>query len=203
MPNSDTGYGKKDAASEALLEATALLAREQFQAMPTARDVAKKSGYSVGTLYRYFGSVGGVISQVVIKRQTTAMREIGKVIDRHSPDDSVDILADNVVDMCFSSFQAFNPALVRFVFNVAQTHAEKPEALNRVVDHLVPSLLGAQARDRTGSFKVLTEKEALVLLRGVVYIIRSPLIEGSDFFGTSEHKRLAKDYVRSMFSIRV
>ena len=62
MTNSDTGYGKKDAASEALLEATALLAREQFQAMPTARDVAKKSGYSVGTLYRYFGSVGGTIA---------------------------------------------------------------------------------------------------------------------------------------------
>ena len=59
MPNSDTDYGKKDAASEALLEATALLVKEQFQAMPTARDVAKKSGYSVGTLYRYFGSVGG------------------------------------------------------------------------------------------------------------------------------------------------
>ena len=50
---------------------------------------------------------------------------------------------------------------------------------------------------------MLTEKEALVLLRGVVYVIRSPLIEGSDFFGTSEHKRLARDYVRSMFSVRV
>jgi AcrR family transcriptional regulator len=203
MPNSNNSNGKKDAASEALLEATALLAKEQFQAMPTARDVAKKSGYSVGTLYRYFGSVGGVIAQVVISRQTAAMREIGKVIDSHNPDDRVAILADSVVDLCFSSFQASNPALVRFVFNVAQTHADKPEALNRVVDHLVPSLLAAQARDRTGSFKELTEKEALVLLRGVVYIIRTPLIEGSDFFGTFEHKRLAKDYVKLMFSARV
>jgi len=115
---------------QALLEATALLAKKQFQAMPTARDVAKKSGYSVGTLYRYFGPVGGVIAQVVINRQTAAMREIGKVIDSHNPDDRVDILADSVVDLCFSSFQDFNPALVRFVFNVAQTHADKPEALN-------------------------------------------------------------------------
>ncbi len=57
MPNSNNSNGKKDAASEALLEATALLAKEQFQAMPTARDVAKKSGYLVGTLYRHFGSV--------------------------------------------------------------------------------------------------------------------------------------------------
>jgi AcrR family transcriptional regulator len=56
MPNSKNSNGKKDAASEALLEATALLAKKQFQAMPTARDVAKKSGYSVGTLYRHFGS---------------------------------------------------------------------------------------------------------------------------------------------------
>ncbi len=131
------------------------------------------------------------------------MREIGKVIDSHNPDDRVDILADNVVDLCFSSFQAFNPALARFVFNVAQTHADKPEALNRAVDHVVPSLLAAQARDRTGSFKELTEKEALVPLRGVVYIIHTPLIEGGDFFGTFEHKRLAKDYAKLMFSARV
>lgn len=185
------------------MEATALLAKEQFQAIPTAREVAKRSGYSVGTLYRYFGSVGGVISQIVIKRQTVAMRAIEKIIECHSPDDSVEILADRVVDKCFSSFQVFNPALVRFAFNVALTHGDKPEALDRVVDHLGPSLLSAEARDRTGSFKKLTEKEAIVLLRGVVYIIRSPLIEGSDFFGTSEHKNLAKHYVKSMFSARV
>ena len=200
MSNSDTNAHKKQAAMDAVLEATAMLANAQTPSIPTARDVAKKSGYAVGTIYRYFSSIGGVITQIVIKRQTTAMQAIAKAIENHNPDHKADALVEHVVQMCFASFQAFRPELVRFAFNVATSNAERPEALNRVVDNLVPIFATAQSRDRTGTFKPLTAKQSVYILRTAVYMIRTPLLEDNDFFATLEHKRLVIRYLIAMFS---
>jgi AcrR family transcriptional regulator len=200
MPKNEDVTDKKTAAIDAVLEATALLAKEKFPTVPTTRDVAKRSGYGIGTIYRYFPSIGGVINKVVIKRQTEAMRAIANVVDRHSPNEKLDSLVDQVVQMCFASFQSFNPDLVRFVFNLALKHEEKPEALNRVVDHIVPIFCAVQSRDQTGSFKKLSQKETIYAMRTAVFLIRTPLLEGSDFFGTLEHKRLVKTHFMALFS---
>jgi hypothetical protein len=88
--------------------------------------------------------------------------------------------------LLFSLAQAFNPKVVRFVFNVALDHSRRTDILNIAADRMVSPLMAAIARDRSGTFKKLSEKELRLLSRGTVFMVRSPLLEGNSFFGTSE-----------------
>ena len=194
--------GKREATVEAILEATALLMKARMDPLPGTRAIASKSGYSVGTIYNYFSTVGLIVSRVVIKRQRAAHLRIEVLINQHDRDETIDVLCGKVMAMCFSSFQVFDPRLVRLVFNLARTHAEKPEELDYAADVLVQPLLAAIGRDRTGTFRNLGAQELLLFLRGIVFLIRSPLLEDSAFFATAAHRDLVMDYMLRIFSTR-
>jgi hypothetical protein len=57
---------KKDATIQAIMDAAEALLNEKNGSAPHAREIAAKSGYSVGTIYNYFNSVGDVVSHLVL-----------------------------------------------------------------------------------------------------------------------------------------
>ena len=91
---------------------------------------------------------------------------------------------------------------MRFVFNLERAHAENPEELDKAADSLVYSLLAATRRDKTGTFREMDEQEMLVLLRGMTFLVRSPLLKGSDLFATAKHRELVMDFMLRIFSNR-
>lgn len=190
---------KKDAAIDAIIDATGLLIRERMGA-PGAREIATKSGYAVGTIYNYFSSVGAVVSHLVHKRRAAAITRIASVIDRHDANDPLDLLAARVIDSFFQSFAGVSPSVMRFAYNMAREHSEKAEELGMLCDRLVPHLMAACVRDRTGTFRALNEQETLVFIRGVVYLICFPMLEGSALFATPTHKSLIQDYMTKIFA---
>lgn len=194
---------KKEATIEAITDATGLLIREKMGDTPGVREIAAKSGYSVGTIYNYFGSVGAVISHLVLKRRTSSMIRIAAVIDQHNQGDTVETLAAQVADTFFECFARIPPMVMRFAYNIAHENSEKSEAKERVCDRLVPHLLAAIERDQTGTFRRMDALEARVFVRGVVYLILFPMLEGSDLYGTPTHKRLVCDYMNKIFSEHV
>ncbi|MEI7601501.1 MAG: hypothetical protein WCJ41_19570 [Aestuariivirga sp.] len=91
---------------------------------------------------------------------------------------------------------------MRFVFNLERAHAENPEELDKAADSLVYPLLAATRRDKTGTFREMDEQEMLVFLRGMTFLVRSPLLEGSDLFATAKHRELVIDFMLRIFSNR-
>jgi AcrR family transcriptional regulator len=191
----ETELRKKEKTIASIIEATELLVSARSDSLPTVREIAKKSGYSIGSLYRNFTSVGDIVAQIVARRQVATATTVEALLVQHSPDDGVDVFCGKLTVLLFSMAQAFNPKVVRFIFNVALDHSRRADTLNIAADRMVSPLMAAIARDRSGTFKKSSEKELRLLSRCTVFMVRSPLLEGNSFFGTPEHKAMVYNYM--------
>ena len=181
---------KKDSTILAIMDAAGELLNEKMGSAPHAREIAAKSGYSVGTIYNYFTSVGDVVSNLVLKRQMDNTKKIETIILDHPSDQSAEALCVKIVDELFSPYRAINPIVLRFSYNLAVSQSAKPDQHERVVDRLVQPLQAAAARDKTGTIRSFDDQELTLYLRGVVYLCRYPLLEGNAIYGTPEHQRI-------------
>ncbi len=176
------------------MDAAEALLNEKGSA-PHAREIAAKSGYSVGTIYNYFNSVGDVVSHLVLRRQTDTVKKIEAVVADHDPDQSAETLCHQIVDILFSTYSNITPTVLRFAYNLAVSQSAKPEQHERVVDRLAQPLHAAIARDKTGTFRSFEDQELMLYLRGVVYLCRYPLLDSNPLYGTPEHKRIVLNFM--------
>ena len=189
-PIADSMRHKKDNTILAIMDAASELLNEKMGSAPHAREIAAKSGYSVGTIYNYFTSVGDVVSNLVLKRQMDNKKKVETIIPDHPSDQSAEALCVKIVDELFSSYRAINPIVLRFSYNLAVSQSAKPDQHERVVDRLVQPLQAAAARDKTGTIRSFDDQELTLYLRGIVYLCRYPLLEGNAIYGTPEHQRI-------------
>ena len=190
---------KKDATIQAIMDAAEALLNEKGSA-PHAREIAAKSGYSVGTIYNYFNSVGDVVSHLVLRRQTDTVKKIEAVVAAHDPDQSAETLCHQIVDILFSTYSNITPTVLRFAYNLAVSQSARPEQHERVVDRLVQPLQAAIERDKTGTFRSFEDQELTLYLRGVVYLCRYPLLESNPLYGTPEHQRIVSNFMVRVLS---
>ena len=181
---------KKDNTILAIMDAASELLNEKMGSAPHAREIAAKSGYSVGTIYNYFTSVGDVVSNLVLKRQMDNKKKVETIILDHPSDQTAEALCVKIVDELFSAYRAINPIVLRFSYNLAVSQSAKPDQHERVVDRLVQPLQAAAARDKTGTIRSFDDQELTLYLRGIVYLCRYPLLEGNAIYGTPEHQRI-------------
>ena len=191
---------KKDATIQAIMDAAEALLNEKNGSSPHAREIAAKSGYSVGTIYNYFNSVGDVVSHLVLRRQTDTVKKIEAVVAAHDPDQSAETLCHQIVDLLFSTYSNITPTVLRFAYNLAVSQSAKPEQHERVVDRLVQPLQAAIERDKTGTFRSFEDQELTLYLRGFVYLFRYPLLESNPLYGTPEHKRIVLNFMVRVLS---
>ena len=189
-PVVDSLRHKKDNTILAIMDAAAELLNEKMGTVPHAREIAAKSGYSVGTIYNYFTSVGDVVSTLVLKRQTDTVKKIEAIILAHPADQTAEAMCVKIVDELFSSYSAVKPVVLRFSYNLAVSQSAKPDQHERVVDRLVQPLQAAAARDKTGTMRSFDDQELTLYLRGIAYLCRYPLLESNTIYGTPEHQRI-------------
>ena len=191
----ETELRKKEQTIASIMEATALLVIDSSGSLPTVREVAKRSGYSIGSVYRNFTSVRDIVAQIVVRGQISTAKKIEAMVAQHSPDDGVDVFCSNLTGKFFSLIEKVNPRLVRFVFNVALDNARRADILYVASDRMVNPMLAVIAHDRSGTFQQLSEKKVRLLARATVFIVRSPLLEGNAFFGTPEHRAMVYNHM--------
>lgn len=169
---------------------------------PSARELSTKSGYSIGTLYRYFGSLNSLFAFIFIDRHLRkVVIETEEFIDSLTPNDTITIVMTSIVSFLFLKLNKKKhthhkyKSLVRLLFKMAK----KPEELNQVTDSVIPRLLQLQRKNITGTIKVMDEDECRIALRGFQAIMRSPFMEGDSFAGSEEHKKYACEFGIALF----
>jgi AcrR family transcriptional regulator len=186
----DPGRRKKDATIRAIIDAAGVLLNEKLGIAPHAREIAAKSGYSVGTIYNYFTSVGDVVSHLVLKRQIEITKKIEAIIAAHDPDQPAETLCARIVESLFSTYKSVAPSVLRFAYNLAIANSAKPDQHERVLDSLLQPIRLVVSRDKTGTFRTYDDQELAMYLRGIFYLCRHPLLEGSPVYGTPDHQRI-------------
>ena len=195
--------GKKTDTMFLISEKIGNMLRVRGGEQPTIREIVKETGYSTGTIYAHFGSVRGIIRHLVHLRRSAVAARIGSLINAHDPAIDASVLCDDIVDTIFGSFNAFNLKLVAKVYKIAFDDSERVSGMDRIADYLVQPISNAIERDKTGSFKKLDHQEIVILMRGMMSIIRLPLLDNSPVFATPKHIELTKTYLKNLFCQKV
>lgn len=190
---------KSTAAMDAVEVAVVRMMIKEELHVPTIREISQKSGYSVGTIYNYFKNIDGIFVYIFLSKQKLVLNKLIDVIDSHPADKNSDTLINSLFDGLFKETENLKPALVRFFVRHFFKTASRPERFNIAIDVLIPPLIQARVRNTTGTFPVREADELRLLLRGMQAVVRAPLFEQNPFFGTQEHKRLAKEVCRRLF----
>ena len=175
-----------------------LLVEQDFKA-PSIREITRRSGFGIGTVYDYFGRVQELLLFVLLRQQEQVIEAAKSIIEAHSPDQTADQLICDIVALIFAEMSKLNVSFFKFVDDVALRGGNSPRVFLRPMDQLVNPLLEARLRDRTGTFLPLEAKEIRLLLQSMGAMIRFPILVGDSYFGSEEHRALVQSATLRLF----
>ncbi|NDA47642.1 MAG: TetR/AcrR family transcriptional regulator [Alphaproteobacteria bacterium] len=175
-----------------------LLVEQDFKA-PSIREITRRSGFGIGTIYDYFGRVQELLLFVVLRQQEQVIEAAKQLIDTHPADEPADKLICAIVTLIFAEVGKLNANFFKFVDGVALRGGNSPRVFLRPMDQLINPLLAARMRDRTGTFLPLDAKEIRLLLQSMGAMIRFPILVGDSYFGSEEHRALVQSATLRLF----
>ena len=151
-------------------------------------DVSKKSGYSVGAVYRYFSDKQDILSRLFgfyIKKIHSRCNDKLIVFPNTGNMRQLSIM---MVDHYLKDFHGRNIQTCLTLFRLFARYNPKPERLAAAIDVLIEPLSNIIKNDTTGTFKSLSPNEIRIILRGLGQMIRSPFLEQDPYSYTSEYR---------------
>ena len=171
---------------------------EDFKAV-SSRQLSKKSGFSVGLLYRYFKSKDqlyanlwmyfivrlhkSLIKKLEVFPNTGTLRQLMMLITEHYFDDLANRKRNRVVPLYRLYIQSSN----------------EPENIAKPIDILIEPLMDIIQKNQSGTMRALDQNEIRVYLRAALAMVRSDFLEGNPFFGTQPHQRVILDALVRLF----
>ena len=178
-----------------------LIIDENFEGI-TTRDLVKKSGYSNGSLYRYFKKIDNIFLNRFIYKVNQGNSESIAFLENFSPNDNVHKFAEEFIGLGFSHWKSpVKPILIRIMLRYFLRNSENPELLSCLQDPVIPYFHAVQKRDLTSTFKQMDEHELRLCIRAVQAAMRSPFIENQPHAGSKEHKNVAIKIAVAIFGL--
>ena len=157
----------------------------------TGRSLAQKSGYALGTLVKRLTSIDNAFLWAFTKGRENHVRNFEKIMEGHDETAPLEVLVEKFVDAFFAAIQSVNPKVIRFF----EDSLVKKNAFSSVFDHytdaLVVPYLATARRNKTETFRQMTDMEATLVLRSTLAIIERPFVEGDPFAGTEQHREIS------------
>ncbi len=156
-------------------------------------EVAKKSGYSVGAVYRYFIDKQDILTRLFgfyIKRIHSSCY---KELIQFPNNANVRQLSILMVDHYINDFHGRNIKNCLTLFRLFAKYNPQPETLPASIDVLIAPLSNIMKNDTTGTLRLLNPNQIRVNLRGLAQMIRSPFLEQDPYSYSSEYRNLLID----------
>lgn len=187
--------------ADVIVEAAIRALEENFGDLDriSSKSLAQKSGFSVGSLYRYFTDKEHLFSKVWLFFISRLHQDLVSKVDAFPDDGSVRQLMMVILDHYFDSLSKRNPQRMIKIFRLCIRSLPDPENLAKPIDVLIEPLIRAQIRNQSGSMRILDENELRIFLRGAQAMVRSDFLEQNPFFGTQSHRRLMLDSMVRLF----
>lgn len=167
--------------------------------MVTSERLANKSGFSVGSLYRYFKNKEDLYARLW---QFFVMRLHGGLvaeIDSFPEHGTVRQLMMMVSDYYFSRLQKRRPKMVIPFYRLYIQSVPDPENAYKMMDVLIKPIIRAQVRNLTGTLRIMDQNEVRICLRASQAMIRNDFMEKNAYFGTEQHQRVVLDLMVRLF----
>jgi AcrR family transcriptional regulator len=191
---------RAEATAETIIQAAinALESAEEIESV-TSQNLAIRSGYSVGSLYRYFKNKDDLYTSIWLFFVTRLHAGLVPKIEAFPEHGTVRQLMMMVSGYYFDNLRSRKPGKVIPFYRLFIKAVPDPENIYKTMDVLIGPLMQAQTRNQSGTMKIMDENELRICLRASHAMIRNDFLERSPYFGTSSHQRVTLDLMVRLF----
>jgi AcrR family transcriptional regulator len=191
---------RAEATAETIIQAAinALESAEEIESV-TSQNLAVRSGYSVGSLYRYFKNKDDLYTSIWRFFVTRLHAGLVPKIEAFPEHGTVRQLMMMVSGYYFDNLRSRKPGKVIPFYRLFIKAVPDPENIYKTMDVLIEPLMQAQIRNQSGTMKIMDENELRICLRASHAMIRNDFLERSPYFGTSSHQRVTLDLMVRLF----
>jgi AcrR family transcriptional regulator len=191
---------RAEATADIIIQAAihALESAEEIEAV-TSQNLAVKSGFSVGSLYRYFKSKDDLYTSLWRFFVTRLHAGLVPKIEAFPNHGTVRQLMMMVSEYYFDNLRSRRPSRVIPFYRLFIKAMPDPENIYKVMDVLIEPLMQAQTRNQSGTMKIMDENEVRICLRASQAMIRNDFMERNPYFGTTSHERIVLDLLVRLF----
>ena len=166
----------------------------------TIKSISKKSGYAVGTIYRYFKKIDDLFINQFLIRVEASNQELVQLLNKHEPHQTVDELITAIVDFSFGTWSKKGvPYIKRMVLRYVLRRSNCPEKFDTVFDDVLPSLYKIVEDDTSGTFKKMDRYQLDLSVRAFRAAVRSPFVRGDTLSGSKLHYEAVVDIGIKLF----
>lgn len=193
-PKQERSKKTLDDIMEAALEIIESADPEKFN----SRNLAKKSGYSLGTLSRRLSSVDHIFFWAIQKGREIEFNQIAKKMSEFDPKLTIQDFVEALVNEAFTRVNKINPKVMQFYEQRFTKKFGLTVDYFSYSDSLIKAYLNACSKNETNSFRILSENEARWNFRAIVMIGERPFLESDPLAGSEEHRRIAIEAITRM-----
>ena len=188
-------------AVKAIMQAARELIEADASKSPTSRELVEKSGYSMGTIYRYFEKIDDLFVYLFIAKHKSEVERVIRELKKQSPKDDIHSFIQIFIKASLANWANDGQPLKRNRFVVRQylKRAKFPERINMLTDEFIPVFLEIQQKDLSNTLRVMDPEECKLAIRAGLAVLRSPYIEDSAIAGSETHYRYAQEILFRLF----
>lgn len=169
-----------------IFEATAQIMEEEGEASLTTNKIARRAGFSIGTLYQYFPTKEAVLGAMIERERQRALDEMHAALRvvTSGKTDAHALLRERIralIDTFGVGSGGLRRNLVRLAWRMDR-HENLLQAMREIAEHIGVALV--QLDDP--ALRPPTPATLFVLTRAVMGTIRSAALEDSPLLGTAE-----------------
>jgi AcrR family transcriptional regulator len=176
----------------------ALESAEEIEAV-TSQNLAHKSGFSIGSLYRYFKNKDDLYTGIWRFFVTRLHAGLVPKIQAFPDHGTVRQFMMMMSEYYFDNLRSRRPSKVIPFYRLFIKAMPDPENVYKVMDVLIEPLMRAQMRNQSGTMKIMDENEVRICLRASQAMIRNDFMEKNPYFGTTSHQRTVLDLLVRLF----
>lgn len=168
---------RAQATVDTLVETAIQIVREKDldQASPSA--ISKKSGFAIGTIYRYFADKTSIFiaafDYLTRKQHAATIKKIELFPDAGTSRQFAMFLAENYIE----TMKTKNPKFVIPVYRSYLKRSPAPEKFAQHIDVLLQPTLNLMARNTSNTFREFDEYELKLCYRGISAMLSSGFYE--------------------------
>jgi AcrR family transcriptional regulator len=161
----------------------------------TSRTLAEKSGYSLGTLIKRLGSIENVFLWAINKGREKHFENFAEIIAAFDSNRPLNEFIEMMTDEYIAAIQKVSSKVMRYFERRSIAKDDLSFNPYHYTDVLVIPYLKIVKRNKTQTFRDLSEDEVTLIFRAIYTMLVRPYIESNPIAGTREHRRIVVENI--------
>lgn len=202
IPSNISSSQERSSLTEDLILEAAIkvLEKEQNFRFPTTQQLVSRSGFSVGSIYRYFQDKNDIYVRLWDNHVKKLHQGLAIKLDSFADTGTVQELWALIIDFYLDHCRSKRTAFAIPIFRIFIRKHPAPERLHMQTHLVLESLNAAIIRNQTGTIKELSQDELRLYVSASFSMVRNTFMEETPYFGTPEHRNATIQAMVKLFS---